>query len=322
MQKLLHLGAQADHACEKIDYKSRPNTTPIIEAIKARQYTTSQQKDSYIQIIQVLLECGAIPHKADESGRSPLYHAIERKDWIVSSMLLPLTPSYTLFVTSNAGRCAFEEALYCSNKELVLDIIRNFRIADINVTYDRAEKIDLEFPSWYPVNTLPIIFALDTNRLDAVKLLLEMGSKEVSPNNILATAIDNCSVQMTEFAIEKGADVNACVIDLSDSNPYGKPRLPMHIAFTKIADCFQFSEQENDLQDNAGRLENLLKVVNILKQDDAASDLVDLFDIVAMEKPSPEALLLLIHFDPRFLQAGDLKKDAVWKIYKYVLITK
>ncbi len=323
VQKLLNLGSHPDCA----DCEEDANFTPLIRAVLSRRSATPQQKDAYIKIIHSLLNAGACPFKSDSQDNVPIQYALQENyfDVDVFNILLPLMPTYILL---NEGfDCPFERALESSNKDLALAMIRNFRSTDF-VSPDSKEekcrqdytKVDINDQSLNPIN-----IAVKAHRLDVVKLLISMGCGKFYPDATLGKAIYDGTVEITEFAIEKGADVNAS--DLTKENGTFLvftyiARQALHIAFQRIAHCFKYYFVDGKLE-YEWELKKMLKILNMLKMNRAAFNLKDasgktLFDLVTLQHPSPGALLLLIHFDPSWLQDENLKKNAVRKIYEYV----
>ncbi len=319
MQKLLNARAHPDRVdCEY----GHPHFTPLIATLDARKCATPQMKDAYLKIIRALLNGGACPYKPDDVGDYPISYALDSEDGDIEvfNLLLPLSPTYTLFECDD-DESAFKKALDCKDKELALAMIRNFRSADFIIPKDdkyrktKGTYVNIKYSN-------PIQIAVEANRLDAVKLLLSMECGKFDANVTLAIAIDNGSVEMTEFALAKGADVNASDLTKGTLCCSACDRQAVHIVFQDIANYFRFSLIEGELKYKS-KLKNILKVLHMIEISGAIFNCKDvsgqtLFDLVTIKKPCPEALLLLIHFDPSWLQNEDLKQDAVLKIYKYV----
>lgn len=198
------IGARAN-----LNFRDNKGMTALIHAIK----------NNNLKIVKLLLESNAKANIKDENGNTGLIHAI-RNDCIEIVKLLIATPIHA----ETEIRIALEEAVYKGNIEEVklitkFEIEIYYVIKNINLSISLGHKDVAKFLLKINSNLsmedkeMMLMNAAEYGNIDIIKILLidcdiDLNRSDRTGYTVLIHACENGYLEIVNFLIEKGVDIN------------------------------------------------------------------------------------------------------------------
>lgn len=150
-------------------------------------------------VVQALLECGAVPSRADRQGRMALHFAARKGYTAVMDVLLRTAPS-TLNIADSTGRTALAHAAESEQRAAVSYLL----------SAGATEKAALA-----QMNRSALLFSIFNGKKDMVRLLLDEGMEAVGGMQAMPRALKTAaastrgSILQMVLNAHAGADVDA-----------------------------------------------------------------------------------------------------------------